>query len=85
MIDWYYNKWMERIKESESSVGSLEYRKQYLLGEWPICDAVYSREDIDKMLNLGEISETRADEMLRMRWKVNRKGEKVIETRESDI
>ena len=80
--DWYYNKWMERIKESESSVDSSEFRKQYLLGEWPICDAVYRREDIDKMLQRGEISETRADEMLRMRWKVNHKGEKVVELRE---
>ncbi len=82
--DWYYEKWMERIKEDGSSVSGDKFREQYL-SEWPICDAVYSREDIDKMLNLGEISETRADEMLRMRWKVNRKGEKVIETRESDI
>ena len=81
MIDWYYEKWMERIKESQSSVDHAEFRKQYLLGEWPICDAVYSREEVEKMLRRGEISEIRADEMLRMRWKVNSKGEKVVDRR----
>ena len=43
------------------------------------CLAVYTREQISKMLDRGEISETRAEEMLRMRYTLNSKGEKVVE------
>ncbi len=55
--------------------------KSKFLGEWQN-DAVYSQEEISKMLERGEISDIRAEEMLRMRYTVNRKGEKIIEDKE---
>ena len=54
--------------------------KSKMLGDWSMVnDAVYTREHVTGLLERGEISKERADEMLRMRYIVNRKGEKVDE------
>jgi hypothetical protein len=58
---------------------SEEKFKDMFLGNWEMNDAVYKREEIERMVGRGEISDTRAEEMLRMRWTVNRKGEKVVD------
>jgi hypothetical protein len=50
-----------------------------LFAEPFVNDAVYSREQIGRMLDQGDISEARAEEMSRMRYTVNNKGQKVIE------
>jgi hypothetical protein len=89
-MNWWRDKWLEakdnpNIPASEWKVWM---RKTYsesdwkskMLGDWSmINDAVYSREYVAGLLERGEISKERADEMLRMRYTVNRKGEKVIE------
>jgi hypothetical protein len=72
-ITW--GKWQEWMRKLDSESDW----KSKLLGEWPaVNDAVYSREQVDTMLKRGEISEKRADELLRMRYELNRKGEKVV-------
>jgi hypothetical protein len=88
MSNWVYDKWMEpKVVKTEilppETAQERAYRdpmyfaKHYLLGEWPVNDAVYSREEVEKMVNRGEISPARADELLRLRYEVKRKGEKV--------
>ena len=71
---WVYDKWMSGRSEDRYA--------DFFLGSWEMNDAVHKREDVVAMLQRGEISENRAQEMLRMRWTLNRKGEKVIERRE---
>ena len=74
MPNWFYDRWIDGREVSGD-----EFIKTYLLGEWQN-DAVYSREEISKMLKRGEISEARADAMLRMRYTMNKRGEKIIES-----
>jgi hypothetical protein len=68
--NWVWEKWVQRKEQGEDRF------KTYFQAEWTN-DAVYSREEVEKMVDRGEISPKRADEMLRLRWEVNRKGEKV--------
>lgn len=69
--NWVYEKWMD---------GRPQHKFEDLfLGNWEMNDAVHKREDVIGALERGEISKERAEEMMRMRWTVNRKGEKVVE------
>ena len=77
MSDWVYEKWREAKGYKEKQASGEEFKKLYMLGECPVNDAVYSREEIARMVDRGEISDTRADELLRLRWEINHKGEKV--------
>ena len=54
--------------------------KLKMLGDWSMVnDAVYSREEVSRWLASGRINEKEADRLLRLRYTVNSKGEKVIE------
>ena len=77
MSDWVYEKWREMKGFKEKKASGEEFRKIYMLGEWPVNDAVYSREEVARMVDRGEISDKRSDELLRLRWDTNCKGEKV--------
>jgi hypothetical protein len=72
---WVYDKWIEERPENRF--------KLLHLGNWEMNDAVHKREDVEAAFRRGDISESRAQEMLRMRWTVNRKGEKVVTREES--
>ena len=69
--DWVRERWTQGVAQAEDRF------EKYFQCEWWQNDAVYSREEVSKMVDRGEISPQRADEMLRLRWEVNRKGEKV--------
>ena len=59
--------------------------KSKLLGEWePSNDYVHSREKVSGMLERGEISKAEAERMVRLRYRLNRRGERVIGEREKD-
>ncbi len=84
-MNWWRDRWLEAkdnpnvtVKMWQPMANAEDDFKSKFLSEWPVNDAVYTREEVSKMLNRGDISEKRADEMLRMRYEVNRKGEKVI-------
>ena len=68
--NWVHEKWVEGKEQVEDRF------KTYFQADWTN-DAVYSREEVSKMVDKGEISPQQADEMLRLRWELNSKGEKV--------
>lgn len=90
--DWGYRAWIESepLKHFGATFLSAHLRdreadrfRSMFLGDWAMNDAVHKREDVERMLDRGEISESRARELLEMRWTVNSRGEKVIEQRKS--
>ena len=96
MSNWVYDKWMEpKVVKTEilppETAQERAYRdpmyfaKNFLLGEWPINDAVYSREEVEKMVNRGEISPARADELLRLRYDEERSVGSVAKTLDRPI
>jgi predicted metal-dependent RNase len=78
-ITW--GKWEEWMHELDNET---DWKSQFL-SEWPASnDAVYTREEVERWLASGRIDKKGAERMMRMRYKVNRKGERVIEDRERD-
>jgi hypothetical protein len=76
-ITW--GKWQEWMHKLDSQTDW----KSKLFGEWPASnDAVYTREEVERWLASGWIDAKEADRMMRMRYRVNRKGERVIDDRE---
>lgn len=77
-MNWVREMWLEERPELRSES---RFRSMFL-GNWEMNDAVHKREDVVAMLQRGEISEARAQEMLRMRYAVNSKEEKVVARQE---
>ena len=78
-ITW--GKWQEWMHKLDSQAGW----KSKLLGDWePANDYVHSREEIEKSFAAGNITKGEAERLIRLRYKLNRRGEKVIEDRERD-
>ena len=50
----------------------------------PANDYVHSREEIEKSFAAGNITKGEAERLIRLRYKLNLKGERVIEDRERD-
>ena len=86
-MNWWHDRWMEAkdnpnitLKMWQPFANREDEVKSKFLGDWSMVnDAVYSREEVSRWLASGRIDEKEADRLLRLRYTVNRKGEKVIE------
>jgi hypothetical protein len=71
--------WKKAIRESDRDSKWIDK----MLGNWEDTnDYVHSREEIEKSLAEGNITKGEAERLIRLRYKLNRRGEKVIDERE---
>ena len=91
-MNWWRDRWLEAkdnpnvtLKMWQPRANREEEFKSKFLGDWSMVnDAVYSREEVSRWLASGRIDEKEADRLLRLRYTVNRKGEKVIDHEHDD-